>query len=169
MVTFDTTFLTLMFVQQASHPVPDAADRVNELLLDLSGAGTQVLIPTPSLSEILVRTGEATEKILSILNQTTRFVIAPFDEKAALELAAMTEAAIKRGDKRDGSKESWAKVKFDRQIVAISKIDQVSVIYSDDHHIESIGAREGMRVVKVADLRRRPSQEDFNLAPPPRG
>jgi len=165
MVTFDTTFLTLMFLERATHPIPDAAQRVNELLLDLSGAGTQVLIPTPSLSEILVKMGEAKPNILETLKKTTRFIIAPFDERAAIELAAMTDAAIKRGDKRNGSKATWAKVKFDRQIVAISKINQISIVYSDDDGVRAIGTREGMRVLGVGDIPiRRKAQDSFELS-----
>jgi hypothetical protein len=48
MVGFDTTFLTLMFVPDAKHPIPDAKARVDFLLSDLSGRGDQILIPTPA-------------------------------------------------------------------------------------------------------------------------
>ena len=36
------------------------------------------------------------------------------------------------GNKKDGSGEPWAKIKYDRQIVAIAKVIGASAIYSDD-------------------------------------
>ena len=37
MVAFDTTFLTLMFVPNAKHPIANAKDRVEFLLAERSG------------------------------------------------------------------------------------------------------------------------------------
>jgi hypothetical protein len=44
----------------------------------------------------------------------------------------MTRAAVDAGDKRVGSDATWAKVKFDRQIVAIAQVRRATAIYSDD-------------------------------------
>src|SRR6267154_1432740 len=57
MVAFDTTFLTLMFIPEAKHSIPDARDRVNFLIADLNGRGEQIIVPTPALSEVFVRCG----------------------------------------------------------------------------------------------------------------
>lgn len=64
----------------------------------------------------------------------------------------MTRAAIDRGDKRDGSDATWAKVKYDRQIVAIARVNSASAIYSDDVNLTSFARRGGLRVFSVADL-----------------
>ena len=47
----------------------------------------------------------------------------PFGTRAAVEAAAAHREAMLAGDKREGSSASWAKVKFDRQIVAIAKVE----------------------------------------------
>jgi len=166
MVAFDTTFLTLMFVPHAKHPIPDASARVEFLLSDLNGRGDQVLIPTPALSEILIKSGKATNAIIQKLTKNPRFLIASFDLRAALELAVMSDAAMSRADKRDGSVATWAKIKFDRQIVAIAKVERVSCIYSEDTDVRSIGKREGMSVLGVADITI-PTGTQFRLTPPP--
>ena len=57
-----------------------------------------------------------------------------------------------RRDKKGGSKGTWAKVKFDRQIIAIAKVREVSVIYSNDDDIRSFARKEGMKVISVWDL-----------------
>lgn len=165
MVGFDTTFLTLMFVPNAKHPIADAKERVEFLLSDLSGRGDQILIPTPVLSEILVRSGTARNAIIQKLTKNPRFVIAPFDLRAALELAVMTDVALSRASKKEEAAGTWAKVKFDRQIVAIAKVERVSCIYSEDSHIRSIGRREGLSILGVADIVI-PSGTQFKLTPP---
>lgn len=165
MVCFDTTFLTLMFAPGAKHRLPDAKERVDFLLSDLNGRGDQVLIPTPALSEILVRSGRARNAIVQTLTKNPRFLIAPFDLRAALELAIMTDSALTRSDKKDGLTGSWAKVKFDRQIVAIAKVERVSCIYSEDADVRSIGKRENVSVLGVSDIII-PSGIQFRLTPP---
>src|SRR5258708_7106943 len=104
MVGFDTTFLALMFVPNAKHPIADARERVNFLLSELNGRGDQVLIPTPALSEILVGSGKARNTIIQQLTNNPRFILASFDLRAALELALMTDAVLSRSDKREGSR-----------------------------------------------------------------
>ena len=62
----------------------------------------------------------------------------PFETRAAIEVALMTRNAKSGGDKKGGLDAPWAKVKFDRQIVAIAKVVQASAIYTDDGDIVSI-------------------------------
>ena len=65
----------------------------------------------------------------------------------------MTDAALTRRDKRDGVEGTWAKVKFDRQIVAIAKTFGARSIYSEDKGLRQIAEREGLTALKVADIK----------------
>ena len=47
---------------------------------------------------------------------------------------------------------TWAKVKFDRQIVAIALVEGASAIYSDDRGVKVFGEIAGLRVVRIPDL-----------------
>jgi hypothetical protein len=167
MVEFDTTFLTLMFVPTAKHPIADAKERIDFLLSDLNGRGDQIVVPTPALSEILIVSGKARNDIIKELTKNPRWIVAPFDTRAALELSLFTDAAITKGDKKQGLAATWAKVKFDRQIVAIGKVLRVSCIYSDDAGVHAVGNREGMKVFGIADLQL-PAKDsgDFKLTSP---
>jgi len=120
MISFDTTFLTLMFVPNAKHSEANAKDKVEFLISDIHGTGERIIIPTPALSEILVKSGRAREEIIQTLTKSPKFLVAPFDIRSALELSLMTDAALTRKDKRDGAADTWVKVTLDRQIVAIS-------------------------------------------------
>ena len=164
MVEFDTTFLTLMFVPKAKHPIKDAEERIKFLLSELNGRGDQIVVPTPALSEILVKSGKARNDIIQEFTKNPRWIVAPFDIRAALELSLFSDAAIKSGDKKQGMAATWAKVKFDRQIVAIGKVLRVSCIYSDDTGVHAVGRREGVPVLGIADIKM-PAKDsgDFQL------
>jgi len=63
--------------------------------------------------------------------------LSPFDLKAAIELAAIrlqiTSRISKRLQRRRATnEETWAKISFDRQIVAIAKANNAHTVYSDD-------------------------------------
>ena len=86
------------------------------------------------------------------INRSSAFKIESFEIRAAIELARMTAAAIKAGDKREGVAASWNEIKFDRQIVAIAKINKVSTIYSDDENLKTFAVAQGIAVVSVGEL-----------------
>lgn len=64
----------------------------------------------------------------------------------------MTREALDSGSKRGGHDGTWAKIKYDRQIVAIAKVAGASVIYSDDKEIFKLGQKVGLTVLRIADL-----------------
>jgi len=78
--------------------------------------------------------------------------IADFDQRAAVEMAAATREAIDAGNKRSGSESTWAKVKFDRQIIAIARVEGASTIYSDDEDIVRFAKNSGITVTRISDL-----------------
>src|SRR6266403_114580 len=100
MVAFDASFLILAFDEKAAERqgTPRLKDRIDALLSDLSKARSKVLIPTPALSEFLVR---ADIQILQEIQRSSGFKIVPFDERAAIEAADLTRSAIRESDKRD--------------------------------------------------------------------
>lgn len=152
MVVFDSTFLTFLFVPNAKCSVDRARDRIENLIGEISGRGDRIIIPTPALSELLVRVGHSKKLILNELTRSQKFLIAPFELRAALEVALMGEEAIKRGDKKGGSTDSWAKVKYDRQIVAIAKVCEASIIYSEDPGLCRLATALKLTAKSVADL-----------------
>jgi hypothetical protein len=55
-----------------------------------------------------------------------------------------------RQRKRGTSSATWTKIKFDRQIVAIAKVCNATVIYSDDEDVAKIAARARIKVIGLA-------------------
>ena len=132
-------------------------ERIEYLVRMLDEAKTKIIIPTPALSEVLVIAGPDGSKYLAEINNRSCFKIADFDQRAAVEAAIQIRNAKEGGDKREGTKATWAKVKYDRQIVAIAKVEGASTIYSDDEDIKKYATAIGIEVKGV---------ESFPLPPP---
>jgi|SRR5271166_5510594 len=160
MAAFDATVLTLV-LNPASDCPPDprtktpvlkARERVEFLIQTLSKAKTKIVIPTPVLSEVLVEAGSAGLAYIQILSKQFVFDIRPFDEIAAIELAEMTKRAIDAGDKREGEKQPYQKIKLDRQIAAICKVAGVSTLYVSDNSLANFARKSGLSVIGVHEL-----------------
>ncbi len=171
MVVLDATTLLYLLDPEAKAPtdpdtgkaVPEVGARVRNLIDTLDKDRRKVIVPTPVLSELLVRAGKAGPEYLNVLNGSARFKIADFDQRAAIEVAATTWKAIEGGDKRGGSSSPWAKLKFDRQIVAIAKIAGAKTIYSDDNDVRRLARTEGIDVIGIRDLPLPPLDPQMSL------
>jgi len=106
------------------------------------------------LSEFLVLAGNDSPQYLSEISLQSSFYVQPFDQLAAVELAAMELLARGKGHKRSPlpSDIAWQKVKFDRQIVAIAKLHNAHTIYSDDGDVREIAEDVGIKGVAVWEL-----------------
>jgi predicted nucleic acid-binding protein len=168
MITVESTTFALLLNPEASpptdpstgQPLARAKERVDHLIAELEREGETVLIPTPVLAEVLVKAGDGAPEIVERVLRSSRFKIADFDLRAAVELAAMTRDALASGDKSGGSSSPWQKVKLDRQIIAVARANGSDVIYSDDDGVARFAEALGMRVIKTWQLPLPP-------APPP--
>jgi predicted nucleic acid-binding protein len=162
MVSIDAGFLGLMLYPTAKppddpatkKPTVKAKERIEQLLEDLDSKHERVIIPAPALSEFLVLAGKDGGLYLSEIALQPSFYIQPFDQMAAIELAAMELLARSKGHKRTPVPVTvpWQKVKFDRQIVAISKLHQAHTIYSDDEDVRQIAEDNGIKGIPCWEL-----------------
>lgn len=148
MVVFDATVLIDLF-----HPRTniDRKSKLEHLISELTRQKNKVVLPTPAIAEFLARAGGARDGYYRHIATSSAFKVGPFDGRAAMECALMLDAALTGGDKRANAK-TWAKAKFDWQIVAIARVNNTHTIYSDDGDIARIGARFGIQVVKTDAL-----------------
>jgi predicted nucleic acid-binding protein len=162
MVSMDAGYLSLLLHPAAkppkdpatNKPLVRAPERIERLVDDLRASNERVIIPTPALAEFLVLAAGEIQQYLSELANQPGFLIHPFDLMAAVEVAAMQIHAASKGGKRLPAppETPWQKVKYDRQIVAISKIHQVHTIYSDDSHVRAIAEDLGIKVIPTWEL-----------------
>jgi hypothetical protein len=177
MVVLDATMLMLLFrpdvpgpkVDSLGRPIDHVKERIDYLVQTLDAAGSRIIIPTPALSEILVRASpEETQQIIERIHKFKVFGIEPFDTRSAIEVAAMTRAALDGGNKKIGSQSAWVKIKYDRQIVAIARVVGATEIFSDDKNIKTIAKEVGIPVRGLAEIALPPekAQGELELVPP---
>jgi rRNA-processing protein FCF1 len=160
MVVFDATMMLLLMHPDVNPPldfksklpVEHAEARISGLVQQMEKQKTKIIIPTPALSELLVRAGGDAQSLIDKIQKNYTFRIEPFNTLAAIEVAAMTRNAINGGDKRGGLDCTWAKIKYDRQIIAIAKVHGATAIYSDDEHIRTHASSANIPVIGLADI-----------------
>lgn len=161
MVVFDTSVLALAFDVSFKAPtdpntgtlLTDCKTRIDNLIDNLSKKKVRILIPTPVLAEYLVRGGADKAKRLNEFSTSRAFTIAPFDQKAAIECALLSEQDMVRGTSSSGQElESKAKVKFDRQIIAIAKAQGVEVIYTGDINFAKCANKNGISTTMTWEI-----------------
>jgi len=149
-VVFDTSFLIKLLDPKVKGK-GDVDARLAYLIVQLDKRGDDIVVPTPALSEVLIGAGDAASTYLDIIHKTARIRIAPFGERAAVEAAARHRAAISAGNKKEGTA-NWAKVKYDRQIVAIANVERADGIYGEDSDVMRLGIAQGLKVLRLVDL-----------------
>lgn len=159
-VAFDNSFLTLALAKKGPASVPKAVELVDDLIEKLEAKKAKVIIPTPSLTEVLLKAPKSGPSYLEILKSFACFQIKPYDEKAAVDLAETLIASI--GRKRTRKDVSKTKVTFDRQIVATAKAHGATEMYSDDKEVRDFSEECGLEAFGFADLKLSPKQSKFN-------
>ena len=98
MVAIDSTFFPYLFKHKTRVPKDPATDktveyvddRIDLLIETLQEDGETIIIPAPALSEFLVLAKNDGPKYLDIITKSPLYEVKPFDEMAAVELAAKT-------------------------------------------------------------------------------
>ena len=162
MIIFDSSYLVVLLhpnpapaMDRENKPVTQFRERVAYLPATMDVSNNTIGVPTPAMAEVLVRSGANRSQYVSTLSDTWKFQILPFDSRAAIEAGDLIAAIKTQKTKWD----TWAKVKFDIQIVSIAKAEAATVIYSDDKDIENYAKRFKIRVVRICDLPLPPAEE----------
>ncbi|MCA0973400.1 PIN domain-containing protein [Halomonas denitrificans] len=168
MVALDANFLIRFILGSDEYEASSLDVNVSRALYSIETK--RFLIPTPALSEVMVKMDhEQMASFIGYLHGSKNFLVQPFDQKAAIEAALAVKKAMGDGDKRAGSKEKWQKVKVDYQIAAIAKANRVSRIYTNDSDIDKVAAMFGLDVVTLDDIEPLPSERQISLALPTDG
>lgn len=163
MVVFDANFL-IYFLDPRIKGGVGSNPRIDYLVATIQKTGDRIVVPTPALSELLVKAGDAGPKYLDIVARSKFFRVAEFGERAAVEAAALHREAKAGGDKRGTTPEAdWAKVKFDRQIVAIARVVGAKVIYTNDGQLAKHAKAAGIDACGLDDLPAPPATPQLEM------
>ena len=133
-VAFDASILIYLFDENASAPIDKMTGkvvdqcqiRVAHLISVLQSEKAKIIIPTPSLAEVLVRAQSGAPVRLKIMQESKHFRISGFDQRAAVEFAATQASRILSGSRPASAMRP--KAKFDDQIIAIAAVEGASKI-----------------------------------------
>jgi len=157
---FDAGFLHILFDDRARIPhdskgvpiVDRAQDRIDFLVQTMSRRKDKIILPAPALAEFMLLASDRWNDYLTILRRKAVFEIASFDAPEAVELV---EHWLKNGDSKRlkaGNPETWAKLKYDRQIAAIASTRRVECIYSTDSDLKKFAQQLKKEYRGLVDL-----------------
>ncbi|NYT43261.1 hypothetical protein H0A64_00235 [Alcaligenaceae bacterium] len=159
-IAVDCNFLV---AAQSDKTGDDNAARIKHLFSLAEKRRSKLVIPMPALAEYLVGADVAGNDWVNTLARKSTIVLAPFDLAAAHECALLDRGAFQSGDKRDGMKEPWQKVKIDRQIVAIARAVGAKLIISNDKGVRANAARAFISAKCIEDLELPESAKQLNI------
>lgn len=128
--------------------------RLDHLLDTVSKTGGVIILPTPAISELLVRAADGTSAWLAALQRRSAVRVASFDVRAATECALIHRLAVSAGGKRKGSKpgEHFQKIKVDRQIAAIARVAGSDLLVTDDENLITVCDFIGLPTKRLSEL-----------------
>jgi predicted nucleic acid-binding protein len=145
-VVFDSTFLIDLLNPKIAG---DQRAALDHLVNSLSQTRTRILIPSPCLTELLIRAGKARDEYVQKLSNTASFEVIAFDRRAATECALLLEEAW---DKKTQSAISRTKFKYDWMIVSCAASRGASKIYSDDGDIARCAKQVNIETIAQKNL-----------------
>ena len=88
MIIFDSSYLVVLLhpnpapaKDRENRPVLQFRERVAYLTATMDVSNDTIGVPTPAMAEVLVRSGAARAKYVSVLSDTWKFQILPFDSQ----------------------------------------------------------------------------------------
>lgn len=164
MIVVDTGFLILLVDPDSTQNRDRAADRVRHFIDELSKTREEVLIPAPSLAELVAGRVERVEEIVEIIRRLKTFSLQPFDAVIAIETGERIAAAL-QSDITALRSSGWkVAMKYDAMIAATAIVRGARAIYTTDHGFEKYLAGSAVEVILVSQLPLPPEDPQGSLA-----
>ncbi|MDW5315520.1 type II toxin-antitoxin system VapC family toxin [Rhizobium sp. PL01] len=132
MIVVDTNFLILMIDPDSTQNTNRRADRVRHFVGALAKTNTVIMIPAPSIAELVAGRAERIEEIVETVRRLKGFTVQPFDEVIAIETGeriAHWQDSIPPADRAPGWKVA---MKYDAMIASTAIVRGASEVYTTD-------------------------------------
>lgn len=134
-------------------------ERAAALVDHVDTVGGLVVLPAPVLSEYLFGIDKAAfQSHLDVINSVKSIEVVAFDQVAAIECAMLVTDAEQKQLDPDATK---AKLRVDRQILAIAVASGVAEIWTHDIGLTKKAASMGLAIKSLADIGPPPVQYDL--------
>jgi len=154
---FDANFLLMLFDKKVKVPkrvgrpvIRDAQERIDLLVQDLAKKRSKIVLPTPALAEFLLLASDSYGKYIAEIKKYAVFEVFGFDDPSCIELVDLS--LLHGKPKKFKPEDTWAKLKYDRQIVAIAKANRAVSIYTTDDGLGAFAEQCGLKRVDLEDL-----------------
>lgn len=121
------------------------------------------VVPTPVIAEYLVQVEAEGVAWLATQRRRKNFLILPFDYRAAQECALLERQALAAGMKQTGKLNPRQKVKVDRQILAVARVNQCETLFTGDHGLAALAGWLDMECRAIGDLPLPPEDAQMSL------
>ncbi|MGV1769492.1 type II toxin-antitoxin system VapC family toxin [Agrobacterium vitis] len=149
MIVVDTNFLVLLLDPDSTQNQNREADRVRFFIDTISSSKEEVMIPAPSLAELVAGRVEKVEEIVETVRRFRVLCVQPFDQVIAIETGeriATARTRISEADKVLGWKVS---MKYDAMIAATAIVRGARAIYTTDHGFKKYLEGTGVEICYV--------------------
>lgn len=146
---------------ETNQPITHSAERISCLIKRLEKSN--LIVPTPVLTEILARAKDATPGYLDTLRSQKAISLAAFDQRAAIEAGFMLGDILTAAVPANQEKRA---VKFDIQILAIAKVNGADQLISTDENLLRRAGQLGITAIHLSKLPLPPAPPQLALALP---
>lgn len=167
-VVLDNNVLIHVMHNQNAGPLHDPAtgdlvdrlpERADALVEQITSRRGRLIVPTPVLTEYLLGIDPVeSDAHVRELNSMTAIEFMPFDELAAIECAYMVNAVERSQLSPNATK---AKLRFDRQILAICKAAGVDELWTHDVELYNKAKEVDISSGSLADIN--PTPRQYNM------
>lgn len=152
---FDAGFISILLhptpLQRIANNIHRAQERIDYLVQTASKRRDKIVLPAPALAEFFLLAGDSLDAYLTIIRKKSVFEIAGFND---IEAVTLVEQVLKGENKKFKYRapETYAKLKYDRQIIAIGVTHRVECIYSTDGDLHVWAKRLNIKSYNLEDL-----------------
>lgn len=164
-VAFDANFISLLLHKHAKAPSDPATkqallycqERIQLLVEDLSKRKAKIVLPWPAMAEFMILAHPDHLQYVDEIKTYANFELVEFGARAAIELTMIFAGTGKSPRKEKDA--TWAKVKYDRQILAIALASGCGAIYTTDKKLGMLAAKHQIKHLDVFDLPLPPAKQ----------
>jgi len=152
MIVVDTNFLIFLIDPSSALDGNRNADRVHCFIEHLEKNKEQIMIPAPTLTELVAGRAERVEEVIETIKGLKNFSVQEFDMVIAIqagELIAKIKERIPKKEQLPGWKVA---MKYDAMIAATALVRGARALYTSDNDMKKYLLGSVVDVIRIEDL-----------------
>jgi predicted nucleic acid-binding protein len=152
MIVVDTNFLVLLIDPDSTQNANRRADRVRHFIDKLSASKEAVMVPAPSLAELVAGRANRVEEIVETLRKLKQFEVQAFDPVIAIETGERIASAMENVPESQRLPGWKVAMKYDAMIAATAIVRGARAVYTTDPGLRKYLVGTDIEMVLVDEL-----------------